>query len=115
MTSRSDLDRALRRLRPDRRRAAFARRPDDELRFVEHGPPFPAKLLLDTTVYIDQLQGRAGGAVDLVLRACDLWHASVAAAELAIALGRLDPADPRTRRATAQCRRALERIPEHRC
>ena len=113
MTSRSELNRALRRLRPDRRRAAFARRADDALPFVERGPPFPAKLLLDTTVYVDELQGRTGGAAELALRACDLWHASVAAAELALALGRLDPADPRTRTATAQCRRALERIPEH--
>jgi predicted nucleic acid-binding protein len=110
---RSELDRALRRLRPDRRRTAFARRPDAELAFVEHGPPFPTKLLLDTTVYIDELQGRAGAAVELALRACDLWHASVAAAELALALGRLDPADARTRKAAARCRAALERIPGH--
>lgn len=56
---RVDLARSLRRIRPERFRGSLARRGDDELVFAADLPPFGAGLLLDTTVYIDLLEGRA--------------------------------------------------------
>lgn len=113
MTLNSELSRILRRIKPERRRPPLTRRPDEALAFAppERAPP---GLLLDATVYIDQLQGRFPATLDGLLRACPLWHSAVALAELSTPLGRLDPAHPGTRSASRQIRATLARVPEHR-
>jgi predicted nucleic acid-binding protein len=108
-----DLDRSLRRLRPqarrhlpdgDRSQAVFA----DAA--AAAGPP----LLLDTTVYIDTLQGRAPADVDRLLRCRVVQHSAVCLAELTHVFGRLDPAHRSTRPALAAVADALRAIPPHR-
>jgi predicted nucleic acid-binding protein len=76
-------------------------------------PPYP-KLLLDTTVYIDALQGRLPGQVDVALRTASLWHSTVTEAELSSAVGLLDPAHPETERAVRQIADSIERRAAHR-
>lgn len=91
-----DLARVLRRLKPSRFRAPLKRRSAADLPFVA-APTRPGpELLLDTTVYVDVLQGRSPAVVDdlLSVRVCN--HSSVCVAELTHAYGRLDPAHPNT-------------------
>jgi predicted nucleic acid-binding protein len=84
------------------------------LRFVSNlKPPFP-KLLLDTTVYIDALQGRLPDDMEVALRTGSLWHSSVTEAELAALAGLLDPAHPDTANVIAQVAASIELRPEHR-
>lgn len=109
-----DLAVSLRRLKPEKRTVPLARRDDGDLAFVEApvaaGPP----LLLDTSVYIDAVQGRLPPEVGELVALRQINHSSVAAAELAHVLGRLDPGHPGTKAALASIRAALEAIPSHR-
>ena len=75
----------------------LARRPDAALPFAGPEDLAGRPLLLDTCVYIDQMQGRAPDLLGRLVTARQVNHASVAVQELMHAVGRLDPADPRTR------------------
>lgn len=75
----------------------------------------PSKLLYDTTVYIDILQGRfPAHEKEFVLRACQTWHSPVALAELAAGCGLLDPDHPQTPAIVEQVQAVTERMPVHR-
>jgi hypothetical protein len=109
-----DLDALLRWLKPQRKRRLLRRRLDDDLIWIEGVPPVGAPVLLDTTVYIDTLQGRSPDALDrlISLRTCN--HSSVCLSELTHLFGRLRPDDPRTERALEVIRQAVRDIPSHR-
>jgi predicted nucleic acid-binding protein len=84
------------------------------LRFLSDlKPPFP-KLLLDTTVYIDALQGRLPDYAEVGLRAGSLWHSTVTESELATLAGRLDPTHPDTADVIAQVAASIDLRPAHR-
>jgi predicted nucleic acid-binding protein len=72
------------------------------------------KLLYDTTVYIDILEGRFPQEAEFVLRAADAWHSTVTEAELAATCGLLDPAHPNTQDILTQLASIIERRPAHR-
>lgn len=92
----------------------LAHRDRSQFRFLSTlKPPFP-KLLLDTTVYIDALQGRLPDDVEIALRAGSLWHSSVTEAELAALTGLLDPTHPDTAAAIAKVAASIELRPAHR-
>jgi predicted nucleic acid-binding protein len=74
----------------------------------------PAKLLYDTTVYIDILQNRFPQNGDLTIRAAEAWHSPVTEAELAAAIGLLDPAQSKTREIIEQIVAVIERRPSYR-
>jgi predicted nucleic acid-binding protein len=76
-------------------------------------PPFP-KLLLDTTVYIDALQARIPGDMEIALRTGSLRHSTVTEAELAALAGLLDPAHPETARVIVQVATSIDMRPAHR-
>lgn len=94
----SDVRASLRRYKPEKRSRPLQRRPDAELEFLESTKARPAKLLYDTTVYIDILQGRFPVEGHLMLRTVEAWHAPVTEGEMAVIAGSLDPAHPNTRR-----------------
>ncbi len=110
----SDLGRALRRLKPGKRAGPLRSRPSSELPFLDLAKPLPRNLLLDSTVYIDELQGRLPGDAETLLRVATLWHSPVTAAELAVGIGHLDPRQPRTKGAVAAIAQSIERRPVHR-
>jgi hypothetical protein len=56
-----DLDASLRWLKPQRKRRLLRRRRDQDLTWIGGVPRVGAPVLLDTTVYIDTLQGRKLG------------------------------------------------------
>ncbi len=104
----------LRRLKPERRDAPLRYRERKELKFLEDlRTPLP-KLLLDTTVYVDQLQGRFPEEAEIVLRAGNLWHSAVTEAELSALVGLLDPAHLNTAHAIKQVIALIEQRPAHR-
>jgi len=115
LTSTFDLDAALRRIKPEKRRRPLARRDDAERTFVADVGPGDGPFLLDTCLYLD------GGrrtlpreAARLLLAPSQLFHSAVSVAELSYTLGRLDPADPRTKRNLPFIRDTLARIREDR-
>ena len=111
---RFDLDAALRSLRPRKRRQPLRRRPDHKLAWVDDAPAIGSPVLLDTTVYVDVLQGRSPAALDafISLRTCN--HSSVCLSELTHAFGRLSPSDPRTAGALDVIGQTIRDIPTHR-
>jgi len=111
---RSDLAKALRRIRPERRSGTWARRPDDQLPFVGQADRTGGPLLLDTTVYLDVLQGSTPPEVDLLLGIRPLIHHTVVVAELSHLFGRLDPRRPQTADILSELAGTLGDIPPHR-
>jgi predicted nucleic acid-binding protein len=93
---------------------SLLRRKDDQLAFVHEGQAAGAPLLLDTCVYIHQLQGRLPQQVENIVAAREINHSAVAVQELAHTLGALDPGDRRTPTAIKAIRRLLEAMPAHR-
>jgi len=93
----SELWRSIRRYKPERYTRPLQRRADSELDFLETVRVKPAKLLYDTTVYIDVLRDRFPMTGQLMLRAVEAWHSPVTEAELISAVGLLEPHNSRTR------------------
>ena len=104
----------LRRLKPEKRRTQLQVRPEADLAFIETASIKPRKLLYDTTVYIDILQNRFPQNGEPMLRAAEAWHSPVTEAELAGAIGLLDPAHPQTPEITEQISNVIERRPAYR-
>jgi predicted nucleic acid-binding protein len=108
-----DLQKAERALKPQARGALRAR-PEEELRWADAESKAGVPLLIDTTVYLDALQGRTSAAVDDLLRYRSIFHSAVCLAELTHAFGRLDPAHSGTRKALVALGGAIDDIPRHR-
>jgi predicted nucleic acid-binding protein len=108
-----DLQKAERALKPQARGALKARL-EAQLRWAEAETKAGLPLLIDTTVYLDALQGRTSAAVDDLLRYRSIFHSAVCLAELTHAFGRLDPARAATKKALAALAGAIDDIPRHR-
>jgi predicted nucleic acid-binding protein len=108
-----DLHCAERALKPQARSVLKAR-PAREMRWAAGETKAGLPLLIDTTVYLDTLQGRTPGAVDDLLRYRSIFHSTVCLAELTHAFGRLDPAHAGTRKVLAALAGAIDDIPRHR-
>jgi len=113
LSSSSGFRRTLRRLKPSDRRASLHYRPRSELPFLAEVRS-ASKLLLDTTVYIDELQGRLPRDVEWAIRSASLWHSTVTECELSALAGLLNPDHPGTPRAIDQVLASIERRPGHR-
>ena len=110
----SDFQGTIRRLKPDKHPSQLKPRQEAELEFLQTAVRRPTKLLYDTTVYIDILQGRFPQDGEAALRAADAWHSPVTAAELAAACGLLDPTNSQTREIIAQIAGVVERRSRYR-
>jgi predicted nucleic acid-binding protein len=109
----SDVQRVLRRLKPEKRLKPLTRRDATELRFLDPDADLPPKLLYDTTVYIDILQDRFPQEGEIVLRAADAWHSTVTE-ELVAPCGFLDPGHPETALTVKRILETIEKRPVHR-
>jgi predicted nucleic acid-binding protein len=114
LTLSSEFRATLRRLKPEKQRTALKPRDQSELDFIPSTGNRPAKLLYDTTVYIDILQNRFPQNGEVMLRAAEAWHSPVTEAELAASCGLLNPADARTRGVTEQIVAIIEQRPSYR-
>ena len=109
----------MRRFKPEKRLTQLAPRDRTKLDFLDAaGADSIArqmpKLLFDTTVYIDVMQGRFPQHGEVALRAAELWHSSVTEAELIALAGLLDPRHPDTRKVVERLVETIERRPAHR-
>lgn len=90
------------------------RRPDKELLFFDKNVMASQGILLDTCVYIDQMQGKLPADVEQFLERRHSYHSSVAIQELAHTIGALNPADPRTQGVQKVISDTIESMTEHR-
>jgi predicted nucleic acid-binding protein len=109
-----DLKASERALRPQQAGRPLKARDEAQLRWAADESKAGRPLLIDTTVYIDTLQGRTTAAVDDLLRYRSIFHSAVCLAELTHAFGRLDPANAATRAALAAIGGTIHDIPRHR-
>ncbi len=103
----------MRRIKPQRKSSAIARRSDAHLSWIGAAGP-GAELLLDTCVYLDVLQGKSPPDVDELLRLRIVNHSTVALAELTHLFGRLDPNHAGTGATLSAIARVIDDIPAHR-
>lgn len=90
------------------------RRGDAALPFATAEELVGQPLLLDTCVYIHQMQGRAPGLVEQLIETRHVNHSMVAIQELMHAIGVLHPGDPRTKTVVRGVRGQIAAMPNHR-
>jgi predicted nucleic acid-binding protein len=108
-----DFDAARRWARFDPQRT-LARRGDDRLPFVNATLIGGQDLLLDTCVYIDQMQDRSPQMLDDLILRRQVNHSTVAIQELMHTVGVLSPSDGRTAGVIAEIRKHVRAMPAHR-
>jgi hypothetical protein len=109
-----DFDAVERWARGFKSRTALARRSDDELPFVDDSSGAGQALLLDTCVYIDQMQDRTPVVLDVLIANRQVNHSTIAIQELMHTVGVLDPADARTSGVVAEIRKQIGEMQGHR-
>jgi predicted nucleic acid-binding protein len=92
----------------------LARRSDEELPFVNANSLGGQGLLLDTCVYIDQMQDRSPRLLDDLIARRQVHHSTVAIQELMHAVGVLRPSDARTAGVIAQIGKLIKAMPPYR-
>ena len=108
-----DFDAARRWARFDPQRT-LARRGDGELSFVDAGAIGGQGLLLDTCVYIDQMQDRSPQVLDDLIAQRQVNHSTVAIQELMHTVGVLNPSDVRTAVAVSEIGKQIKAMSPHR-
>ena len=109
-----DLSETLRSLKPQKRTGTLERRVDEDLPWVADEPAIGGPLFLDTSVYLDVLQGRSPAEVDRLLTYRLCHHSSVCLSELTHACGRLDPKHHSTKAVLETVEATVDDIPAHR-
>jgi predicted nucleic acid-binding protein len=108
-----DFDKVIRWAGPERWRT-LARRTDADLPFVGDKAETGNALLLDTTVYIDRMQGSAPDVIQGLVDVRTVNHSTIAVVELMHTVGRLDPAHRETTNVVTQVRKVIQGMPGHR-
>lgn len=94
--------------------AALVRRGDNELPFVNSSLTGGQGLLLDSCVYIDQMQDRTPQVLDNLIEQRQANHSTVAIQELMHTVGVLRPSDARTAGVVAEIGKHIKAMPPHR-
>jgi hypothetical protein len=92
----------------------LARRGDGELPFVDAILIGGQGLLLDTCVYIDQMQDRSPKVLDDLIAQRQVNHSTVAIQELMHTVGVLNPTNVRTAGVIAEIGKQIKAMPPHR-
>jgi hypothetical protein len=92
----------------------LARRRDEQLPFVHASRIGGQGLLLDTCVYIDQMQDRSPAELDDVIAWRQVNHSTVALQELMHTVGVLNPSDSRTPGVISEIGIQIKAMPPHR-
>ena len=108
-----DFDAARRWARFDPQRP-LARRGDEGLPFINGGLIGGQGLLLDTCVYINQMQDQSPRALDDLIAQRQVNHSTVAIQELMHTVGVLNPSDGRTAGVIAEIGKQIRAMPPHR-
>jgi predicted nucleic acid-binding protein len=107
----SDFDAILNRCTPSKWTRTLAYRPSINLPFDAAAVPKGTTILLDTTVYVDQLKGDLPPSIIDLIATRPIHHGAPALSELAAAIGYLDPLDARTAANLKPIIETLERVP----
>jgi predicted nucleic acid-binding protein len=105
--------RSVRRLKSGSSKSQLRRRERSELPSIK-GLGNAPKLLLDTTVYIDEFQNRLPATVENLLDSASIWHSTVTECELAVLAGLLNPQHSNSRHAIEVVASSLEKRLAHR-
>jgi predicted nucleic acid-binding protein len=108
-----DFDAVRRWARFDPQRA-LTRRSDNELPFVNPGSIGGQGLLLDTCVYIDQMQDRSPQILHDLIAQRQVNHSTVTIQELMHTVGVLNPSDARTATVIDVIGKQIRAMPRHR-
>ena len=108
-----DFDAARRWARFDPQKT-LARRGDNELPFVNANLIGGQGLLLDTCVYIDQMQDRSPQMLDDLIAQRQVNHSTVVIQELMYTVGVLNPSDARSAGVLAEIGKQIKAMPPHR-
>ncbi len=106
-----DFEAAARLARPT---LTLSRRDDAHLPFLSPDNLIGPGLLLDTNVYVDQLQGRSNALVEEIIKKRHSHHSSVVIQELMHTVGVLDPGHPQTAGVVKAIGMLVESMPGHR-
>lgn len=109
-----DIRKVLRATRAARKQDALPTRSDEKLAFLNMLPEPGEAIMLDASVYSDQLQDRLPDDVETRIITRSSYHSSVALSEISFPFGRLDPADPRTAPALRAIEDLICEIPDRR-
>jgi predicted nucleic acid-binding protein len=109
-----DFQAVLHRCAPSKWTRSLPYRPRTALPFDAAAVPKGAAILLDTTVYIDQLKGDLPPPIIELIATRQVHHGAPALAELAAAIGYLDPSDSRTAANLEPIIETLARVPPQR-
>ncbi len=94
--------------------STLSRRADAELPFLTRADLAGPGVLLDTCVYIDQLQGRLDAMVETLIETRHVHHSAVAIQELMHTVGVLDPVHPGTAAVIGAIGKLVDSMPAHR-
>lgn len=92
----------------------LARRSDERLAFINPNQIAGQALLLDTCVYIDQMQGRSPRVLEDLIAQRQVNHSTVAIQELMHTVGVLHPSDRRTAGIVTEIGKQIKAMPPHR-
>lgn len=109
-----DIDKVLRRCRSAIAARELPLRPRSELDLFQDNDVAGERIMLDTCVLIDQLQGKLPAAIEERVLARTVVHSPVVIGEMSFLIGDLDPGHPGTLGAVAAFSELLRSIPEHR-
>jgi predicted nucleic acid-binding protein len=109
-----DLDRVLRRLKPEKHTGRIQKRAAAGLPFAENESPAGPPLMLDTCVYLHVLRGKTPITVDNLLRTRTLYHSATVVAELTNRFGARIPANEKEKAARKELADTIRDMPAHR-
>jgi predicted nucleic acid-binding protein len=109
-----EIDRILRRCRAALDQNALPLRDVTDLDHFDDGEVAGERVLLDTCVIIDQLQGRLPDEVEDRISARTIVHSPIVLGEMSFLIGNLDPRNAETVKAVSLITSLLGRIPDHR-
>jgi len=92
----------------------LSRRGDEELPFVDASRIGGQGLLLDTSVYIDQMQDRSPQVLDDLIAQRQVNHSTVAIQELMHMVGVLSPSNALTATVISEIGKQIKAMPPHR-
>lgn len=109
-----EIDRILRRCRVALDQNALPLRDRTDLDLFEEAEVAGERVLLDTCVIIDQLQGRLPANVEDRISARTIVHSPIVLGEMSFLIGNLDPGHKETVTAVSRIISLLDRVPDHR-
>ena len=109
-----EIDRLLRRCRAALDQSTLPLRETTDLDLFEEAEVAGERVLLDTCVIIDQLQGRLPAEVEDRISARTIVHSPIVLGEMSFLIGNLDPRHGETVTAVSRITSLLDRVPDHR-